>query len=221
MSAVADPRQDEVDSYIAFCESKGMNIQYVFETHIHADHISGARELARKTGAKIALHESAPILFQFTPLTDNQEINLGNVHVRVLHTPGHTPESICLLVTDKTRGTDPWFILTGDTLFVGSVGRPDLPGNTTQSARSLYHSIRSKIFSLPEFIEIFPAHFSGSVCGKGLSGKPSSTILFEKRSNPTLLLAENEFVEKISAAVEDKPHEMQKNLNLNCGLEIS
>jgi glyoxylase-like metal-dependent hydrolase (beta-lactamase superfamily II) len=196
-----------------------MKIQYVFETHIHADHISGARELAQKTGAKIALHASADVLFSFTSLIDNQEIQLGNVNIRVLHTPGHTPESICLLVTDKTRGSDPWFVLTGDTLFVGSVGRPDLPGNTKESARSLYQAIQSKIFSLPEFVEIFPAHFSGSVCGKGLSGKPSSTILFEKRSNPTLSLTENEFVEKVSAGIEDKPQEMHKNLNLNRGVE--
>lgn len=110
-----------------------MEIKYVIDTHIQADHVSGGRTLSELTGAPYCLHESADVSFDFTPLTDGQEIDLGNVAVRVLHTPGHTPESICLLVTDKTRGPEPWFVLTGDTLFVGAVGRPDLPGRAREN----------------------------------------------------------------------------------------
>jgi hydroxyacylglutathione hydrolase len=123
-----DPQGSDVHAYVEFAESKGMEITYVIDTHIQADHLSGGRSLAEKTGANYCLHQSASVTFAFTPLIDRQELDLGNVIVQVLHTPGHTPESICLLVTDKTRGPEPWFLLTGDTLFVGAVGRPDLPG---------------------------------------------------------------------------------------------
>src|SRR5688572_33000367 len=118
-----------------------MEIKYVVDTHVQADHVSGGRALAQLTGADYCLHESADVAFEVTPLTDQQELDLGNVSIRVLHTPGHTPESICLLVTDKTRGPEPWFLLTGDTLFVGAIGRPDLPGNVKESAAQLYESL--------------------------------------------------------------------------------
>ena len=111
-----------------------MEITYVLDTHIQADHLSGGRRLAQLTDAEYCLHESADVSFDVTAVTDNQDLDLGNVAIRVLHTPGHTPESISLLVTDKTRGPEPWFLLTGDTLFVGAVGRPDLPGNAEESA---------------------------------------------------------------------------------------
>ena len=144
-----------------------MEIKYVFDTHIQADHLSGGLRLAQLTGAEYCLHESADVSFDFTAVTDNQDLDLGNVAIRVLHTPGHTPESISLLVTDKTRGPEPWFLLTGDTLFVSAVGRPDLPGNAEESAAQLYESLHEKILVLPNALEIYPAHFSGSVCGAG------------------------------------------------------
>jgi glyoxylase-like metal-dependent hydrolase (beta-lactamase superfamily II) len=141
---------------------------------------------------------------------------MGNTRIKVLHTPGHTPESICLLVTDFKRGRDPWFVLTGDTLFVGSVGRPDLPGHARENAAHLYDSIHQKLFVLPDDIEIYPGHFSGSSCGAGLSGKPSSTIGYEKRWNATLAADRTAFVEQMSN-VPAQPSEMDRNLAFNRG----
>lgn len=214
--AVVDPQLTMVDEYLSFAASKGMKITHVIETHVHADHRSGGSVLAEKAGARYALHRVAEIDQPFDPLDDGQEIELGNTRIKVLHTPGHSPESICLLVTDLRRGSDPWFALTGDTLFVGAVGRPDLPGKTEENARQLYDSIHQKLLTLPEELEIYPAHFSGSVCGAGLSGKPSSTIAFEKRWNPFLSKSREDLV----AALKDvpaKPAEMEQILRFNQG----
>ena len=215
--AVVDARADDVDAYATFAESKGMRITHVVDTHVHADHRSGGRELANKVGASYNLHESAEVAFPFSPLRDGDEIGLGNTRVRVLHTPGHSPESICLVVTDLKRGTDPWFVLTGDTLFVGAVGRPDLPGRARENADQLYASVHEKLLTLPDDIEIYPGHFSGSLCGVGLSGKPTSTIAFERRWNPMLSLDRQAFVERL-ADVPAKPAEMQQILAANRGL---
>ena len=194
-----------------------MEIKYVIDTHIQADHLSGGGSLSKTTGAQYCLHRSADVDFAFTPLTDGQELDLGNVTVKVLHTPGHTPESICLLVTDKTRGPEPWFVLTGDTLFVGAVGRPDLPGRLEESASELYDSLHRQILSLPDTLEFYPAHFSGSVCGAGMSGKPMSTLAFEKRWNPVLELDRSEFVEKMTSGMLAKPADMESILRANQG----
>jgi glyoxylase-like metal-dependent hydrolase (beta-lactamase superfamily II) len=209
-----DP-QANVDAYIEFAKTKGMEIKYVIDTHVQADHISGGRRLAQLTGADYCLHGAANVTFDFTQLTDDQHLDLGNVSIRVLHTPGHTPESICLLVTDKTRGPEPWFLLTGDTLFVGAIGRPDLPGNVEESADQLYDSLHQKIFALPETLEIYPAHFCGSLCGAGMSGKPMSTLAFEKRWNPTLTLDRAAFIEKMKSTSPAKPAEMEAVLRAN------
>lgn len=136
---VVDAREPEVEAYAAFAASKGMRITHVIDTHVHADHRSGGPALARAVGGHYALHESADVALPFTPLADGQQLVLGNVRVEVRHTPGHTPEGLCLVVTDLRRGAVPWFVLTGDTLFVGAVGRPDLPGrarSTTACTRS-------------------------------------------------------------------------------------
>jgi glyoxylase-like metal-dependent hydrolase (beta-lactamase superfamily II) len=212
-----DPQAGDIESYIEFARSKGMEIKFVVDTHIQADHLSGGRALAEMTGAQYCLHESADVEPGFTTLTDEQELDLGNVSVKVLHTPGHTPESICLLVTDKTRGPEPWFLLTGDTLFVGAIGRPDLPGRVEESAAELYDSLQRKILSLPETLEFYPAHFSGSVCGAGMSGKPMSTLAFEKRWNPVLKLDRDAFVEKMTTGMPPKPAEMESILRANQG----
>ncbi len=193
-----------------------MRITHVFDTHVHADHRSGGSELATKVGAAYCLHESAEVALPFEPLKNGQEVELGNTRVRVLHTPGHTPESVCLLVADHRRSTDPWFVLTGDTLFVDAVGRPDLPGHTRENAGQLYDSIHGRLLTLPDDVEVYPGHFSGSACGSGLSGKPSSTIAFEKRWNPLLSKARADFVDALSD-VPSKPMEMERILRANRG----
>jgi glyoxylase-like metal-dependent hydrolase (beta-lactamase superfamily II) len=214
--AVVDARVDDVESYEAFAATKGMRLTHVIDTHVHADHRSGGAELARRTGAQYCLHESADVAYPFTPLKDGDDIELGNTRVTVLHTPGHSPDSICLLVTDLKRGADPWFVLTGDTLFVGAVGRPDLPGRARENASDLYTSLHEKLLNLPGNLEIYPGHFSGSVCGTGLSGKPTSTIAFERRWNPMLSLDRQAFIEA-SADVPPKPEEMERILAFNRG----
>jgi glyoxylase-like metal-dependent hydrolase (beta-lactamase superfamily II) len=217
-AAVVDPLDYDVDSYVQFATAKGMRITHVIDTHVHADHVSGGRALAQRTGAVYCLHESAPVAFPFSGLRDAEEIVVGNVTARVLHTPGHTPESICLLVIDATRGAEPWFLLTGDTLFVGSVGRPDLLEHVDESAKNLYRSLQRKILSLSENIEVYPSHFSGSVCGKGMSGKPASTLGFEKRFNPLLSMPEDRFVNSIRGTILPEPAQKAEILRRNQGI---
>jgi glyoxylase-like metal-dependent hydrolase (beta-lactamase superfamily II) len=218
LCAVVDPLERAIEDYAAFAQQKGMRITHVIETHVHADHRSGGRALAERAAARYCLHRSAALGFPFEPLDDGQRIELGNTILQVLHTPGHTPESISLVVSDLRRGTDPWFVLTGDTLFVGAVGRPDLPGHERENAAELYGSLR-KLAALPDDLEIYPAHFAGSACGAGhgISGKPASTIAFEKRWNPLLALARDEFVSTVSTAIPPKPTDMQDILRFNQG----
>lgn len=214
--AVVDAHEEDIEDYVSFAESKGMSITHVIDTHIHADHRSGGPRLAQRLGVPYSLHESADVSLPFQPLRDGQELDLGNTKVKVLHTPGHTPESISLLVTDGRRGAEPWFVLTGDTLFVGAVGRPDLPGRARENAAQLYDSIHTKLLTLPDELELYPGHFSGSVCGAGMSGKPSSTLAFEKRNNPLLSKSRDEFVDAL-CDVPPKPAEMAQILLLNRG----
>ena len=215
--AVVDPRAEDVDSYVAFAAAKQMQIVQVIDTHVHADHRSGGLALAHATKAAYRLHEAAEVNVPFTPTRDGEEIELGNTRVRVVHTPGHSPESVSLVVTDLKRGRDPWFVLTGDTLFVGAVGRPDLPGRARENATQLYTSIHEKLLTLPDDLEIYPGHFSGSLCGTGLSGKPSSTIAFERRWNPALSLDREAFIAAL-ADVPAKPAEMERILASNRGV---
>lgn len=156
LACVVDPQESHVATYVEFATSKGMRITHVFDTHVHADHRSGGRALAKATGAKYCLHRSANVAFAFEPLDDNQVIELGNTVIRVLHTPGHTAESVSLVVSDLRRGPEPWSACTGDTLFVGAVGRPDLPGHERENAATLHHSVRDKLLVLPDALEIYP-----------------------------------------------------------------
>lgn len=205
------------DWFIAEAERANVSLQYVIDTHIHADHYSGGRALAEKLGVPYALHESAQPLVQFAiaPLHDGQLLEIGNVRVKVLHTPGHTLESICLLVTDQRRGDEPWFVLTGDTLFVGATGRPDLAGREREMAALLYDSIHRQLLTLPDVLEIFPGHQAGSVCGAGLSAKPSSTLGFEKRWNASLALDKKTFVEQLINNIPPRPADMAQILAAN------
>ena len=216
--AVVDPRADDIDSYIAFANAKNLRLTHVIDTHVHADHRSAGPELARRMGARYCVHEAADVSYPVTALRDGEQIELGNTRVSVLHTPGHSPDSISLLVTDLKRGAEPWFVLTGDTLFVGAVGRPDLPGRAGENAAQLYESLHEKLLTLPDDLEVYPGHFSGSVCGAGLSGKPMTTLGFEKRWNPMLALDRKAFIESLSA-VPAKPAEMERVLAFNRGHE--
>jgi glyoxylase-like metal-dependent hydrolase (beta-lactamase superfamily II) len=216
LCAVVDAREPQIEDYIAFAASKRMRITHVIDTHVHADHRSGGPALAERVGARYCLHRAADVRRRFTPLDDGQEIELGNTRIRVLHTPGHTPESISLVVTDLRRGPDPWFVITGDTPFSGAVGRPDLPGQARENATRLYASLHEKLLTLPDELEVYPAHFGGSACGAGLSGKPSSTIGFEKRFNRALSLGREEFVDTI-AVVTAKPADSEAVLEFNRG----
>lgn len=186
--AVVDPHAEHIGDYLAIAEQAGSPIVAIFETHVQADHHSGAVQLAGLTGASIYLHESAEVNFSFVPMHDDDEIELGNDYVRVLHTPGHSLDSVCLVVGDRVRAEDAWMVFTGDTLFVGDVGRPDLHGddNTAKYAGLLYDSLFGKLLQLDGAVEVYPSHFAGSACGRAMSGKPSSTISFEKRFNAAL-----------------------------------
>jgi hydroxyacylglutathione hydrolase len=216
VGAVVDPQERDVEAYLEFAAAKGLAIRHVVETHVHADHRSGGRALAERAGAVYWLHRSAQVAFAFSALDDAQELELGNVRLKVLHTPGHTPESVCLVVTDLRRGREPWFVLTGDTLFVGAVGRPDLPGSARQSAAELHASLHEKLFRLPPELELYPAHFAGSACGAGMSGKPSSTLGFELRNNPMLSLDRAQFIDALAESP-PKPAQMDAILRVNRG----
>jgi glyoxylase-like metal-dependent hydrolase (beta-lactamase superfamily II) len=168
-----------------------MRISHILETHIHADHISGARLLAERSGAPVYLGPGAEAAFHHIPLMDGQELQVGNRRIRVLHTPGHTPEHVCLLGDD-------WYLFTGDTLFAGDVGRVDLasdglPAELIEArSRQLYGSLQ-RLLALPDWIEVYPGHYAGSVCGRGMDGKASSTIGRERRTNRALQLPLDEF----------------------------
>ena len=163
-------------------------------------------------------HEASPVKFAHEMLKDGDELEVGNAHVMVMHTPGHTPESVSLLVQDRSRAREPHFVLTGDTLFVGNAGRPDFFGleSIRYLAEQLYESLFTKLLRLEDHIEIYPAHFSGSACGAGLSPKPVSTIGFEKRVNPALLAPSREqFIQLVTANLPPKPHEWETIVRRN------
>lgn len=204
--------------FVEAAEKANVAIGHVIDTHIHADHYSGGRKLAELVGAPYCLHESnaSVVRFPFHPLHDNDVIEAGNVIVKVLHTPGHTLDSICLLVTDRRRGDQPWFVMTGDTLFVGAIGRPDLAGREKAMAAILFDSLHERLLTLSEETEIFPGHQAGSACGAGLSGKPSSTIGFERRFNPGLCINNKEaFVRHLTRDIPPHPAEMEQIVAAN------
>ncbi|MFQ5896759.1 MAG: rhodanese-like domain-containing protein [Candidatus Methylomirabilia bacterium] len=216
VAAVVDPGRDRVDEYIALAHRKRLSITHVFETHMHADHISGNRELAAKTGARIFLHPAAGVAFEHVPVRDGEEITLGNVILKILHTPGHTPESICILATDRARAPVPWLVLTGDTLFVGDAGRPDLGGET---AGELYDSLFGKLLTLEDSVEVYPGHGAGSLCGRAMSAKWGSTIGFERRFNGALQArAKEEFVRFIISGIPPTPPNFETIVAKNRGL---
>ena len=198
------------DWFLEEAQRAGVRIAHVIDTHVHADHYSGGPELARRTGAPYWLHEinRGRAAIEFQPLADGQRLAAGNVVVDVLHTPGHTEDSVCLLVRDLRRGDEPWFVLTGDTLFVGAVGRPDLAGREREMAAQLHDTLHGRLLVLPPELEIYPGHQAGSACGAGLSGKPASTLAFEKRFNPMLSLSRDAFVDELTRELPPPPADM-------------
>lgn len=192
VGAIVDP-QGEPSEYIAVAERHGLRITDVMDTHVHADHFSGAHGLAERTGASLRMGAGAKVGFDFDPLSEGDIIDIGNRHIRVIHTPGHTPEHVSLVVDD-------WFVLTGDTLFVGDVGRVDLAFDEmdTQELRSRaqkLHCSLQKLLELPPETEVYPGHYAGSTCGRGMDGKAISTIGRERRTNRALTLGLGDFVD--------------------------
>jgi hydroxyacylglutathione hydrolase len=205
--AVVDPHADLVDEYVRIAEAEGVPIVAVLETHVQADHVSGLPELVERTGAVAYLPAGAGVGFDHTALADGEIVELGNTKLEAIATPGHATAHHSYLVTDTTRGQEPWFVLTGDALLVGDAGRPDLHAHSEQTvegmARTLYRSLNERLLSLPDDLLLYPAHYSGSVCGRGLSANPASTLGFERRNNRALQFdSEDAFVD---ALVKDIP----------------
>jgi glyoxylase-like metal-dependent hydrolase (beta-lactamase superfamily II) len=192
-AAIIDPVADP-DTYLSAAEAAGVKVDYVIDTHVHADHLSTWRGLV-KAGAKYILSaKSADVSVPFNGVEDGEEIELGNVIIKAMHTPGHTPEHICLLVTDRTRASEPWFVATGHTLMIGDLGRTELASTAEQGAKDLFRSVQ-KLKALPDYLDVFPGAYAGSVCGRSLSANPVSTLGFEKRHNKALRFeSENDFV---------------------------
>jgi hydroxyacylglutathione hydrolase len=208
--AVVDPHADLVDQYIELAEAQGIPIVAVLETHVQADHVSGLPALVERTGATAYVPAGAGVEFDHVALHDGDVVELGNTLVEAVATPGHAAAHHAYLVTDLTRGEEPWMVLTGDALLVGDAGRPDLHAHggrtAVEMARSLHRSLTERVLTLPDHLLLYPGHYSGSVCGRGLSSHPASTIGFERRHNPALQFgSEQEFVEALVADVPPPP----------------
>jgi hydroxyacylglutathione hydrolase len=214
--AVIDPRWDAVSQYVGLARQQGLQITHIIETHIHADHVSGATRLAARTGATILIHRNALVTYPHCDVDDNEEIVIGPARMLVLHTPGHSLDSISLLVCD-VEGNETPRLLSGDTLFVGEVGRPDLHGNQAASlAELLYTSLHERILPLGDDIEVYPAHLAGSLCGRHIAPEPSTTIGRERRTNPALAVLEREtFVRSIVADLPPRPPNVERIVHLN------
>jgi glyoxylase-like metal-dependent hydrolase (beta-lactamase superfamily II) len=208
--AVVDPHVDLVDVYLGLAERQGAPIVAVLETHVQADHVSGLPELVARTGATAYLPEGSDVEFDHHPLADGDVVRLGNTAFRAIATPGHALAHHAYLVTDHARAGEPWLVLTGDALLVGDAGRPDLHAHGEHSveemARTLYRSLTERLLTLPDHLVLYPGHYSGSVCGRGLSGNPISTIGFERRHNRALQLdSEDAFVAEITRDIPPAP----------------
>lgn len=217
--AVVDP-VGELEPYLDAAAAAGLRLHYVIDTHVHADHLSSGRELAAAAGAEYILHASAGARFPFRAVEEGDVVSLGNVEARVLHVPGHTPEHLALVVTDRTRGPEPWFVLTGHTLMVGDMGRTELASSAEAGARALFRSAE-RLRGLPDHLEVLPGAFAGSVCGRGLSGKPSTTIGFERRFNRAFALGDEEsFVRLMLQEIPPRPERALEIRAANLGLPV-
>jgi glyoxylase-like metal-dependent hydrolase (beta-lactamase superfamily II) len=218
--AVVEPHIDLVDAYIARADAQGAPIVAVLDTHLQADHVSGMSELVARTGARAYLPEGAGVDFEHHPLRDGEVVKLGNTEIRAIATPGHAPAHHAYLVTDHRRADEPWLVLTGDALLVGDAGRPDLHAHgeltAEDMARTLYRSITDRLLSLPDHLVLYPSHYAGSVCGRGLSGNPTSTVGFERRHNLAVQFSsEDEFVQALVRDLPPAPEQQAAILTAN------
>jgi hydroxyacylglutathione hydrolase len=218
--AVVDPHVDLVDDYVALAQAQGIPIVAAFETHVQADHVSGLPALVQRTGATAYLPAGASVEFEHIALGDGDVVELGNTEIKAIATPGHAGAHHAYLVTDHVRGDEPWLVLTGDALLVGDAGRPDVHAHGEQTieamAGQLYRSLTEKLLTLPDHVLLYPAHYSGSVCGRGLSANPVSTIGFERRYNPVLRFdSEEEFVQSLVKGIPPPPPQQAEILEAN------
>lgn len=216
--AVVDPRLDMVDDILELAAAKGMQVTSVIETHNHADHISGHGEIARRTGATIYVHELANVAYPHVKLKDGDELRIGVTKLRVIHTPGHRPEHIAIAVSDTSRSDDPWLVLTGDSLFIGDVARPDLAISGKEGADALYDSIFERLLHLDDGVEVYPAHVAGSLCGRGMNPKTSSTIGFERKHNLAIVPRPRPvFIKDMNENLPQRPPNMYNIVERNRG----
>ena len=216
-AVVVDPQRD-VELYLKAAADHGFTIRHIFESHLHADFVSGHRELAARTGATIYMGAQAGATFPHVPVSDGFHLKFGNASIRVLETPGHTPESICMVVTDEEKCSAPWAVLTGDTLFIGDVGRPDLSPRHTpaQLAGLLYDSLHGKLLTLADSVLVYPAHGAGSLCGKNMRAERSSSIGTERLTNYALQIkSREEFVAQLTSNLPARPEYFLKDAEIN------
>ncbi len=218
-AAVVDPQRD-VDQYIDEAKAQSLEIKYVIETHLHADFVSGHHELAERTGAEIVFGHKSDASFPYRAVWDGDEIMLGKVTLRFLETPGHTPESISIVVIDTLDPNQPQKVLTGDTLFIGDVGRPDLVGSkgytSEQMAGMLYESLHGKLFKLDDSVEVYPAHGAGSLCGRNIAKETSSTIGEQRQYNYALKpIPKEDFVRMMTSDLPEVPEYFPRDAELN------
>jgi len=215
-AALVDPGF-AIEQYLEEAERRGVRLVRTIETHTHADHVSGHGRLALEHGIPVSVHPAAEAEYPHDPMEDGDEIALGDVVLRCIHTPGHRPEHCCLAVIDRSRGPDPWLVLTGDSLFVGDAARPDLAVEAREGAEGLFHSLR-RLVELGDGVEVYPGHVAGSLCGKAMSSKASTTIGFERRFNPALAHDDVAlFVAESTAVAAPRPPNMEKIVALNRG----
>jgi hydroxyacylglutathione hydrolase len=218
VAVVVDP-QWEVDAYRRLARLHGVRIGHVLETHNHADHVSGHGRLVRQTGATIHVHELAAAEYPHEPFADGWKLALGDLTVEAIHTPGHRPEHTCFLLSDASRGGAPWALLSGDSLFIGDVARPDLAIEPGEGARDMFNSLHGRLLALGDEVEVWPGHLGGSLCGgSGIDLKSSSTIGFERAHNPALqIAAEEDFVASATSSLPDRPPNVEQIVALNRG----
>jgi hydroxyacylglutathione hydrolase len=218
VAAVVDPKLD-IEEYLALARYMGVRIDHILETHNHADHVSGHGRLADATGATIHIHRDASPDYEHEPFDDGWELELGSVVVRALHTPGHRPEHTAFVLVDRDRGPEPWAVLSGDTLFVGDIARPDLAVDKDEGARGIFHSLHDGLLALPDACEVWPGHLGGSLCGgPGMDMKVSSTIGYERRHNELLSVGdEDEFVHAATSTLGPQPPNFEAIVGLNRG----